>query len=443
MTDHSDHLPPSDVCLLLRAHAEQHWLTREVAPLVRELSDGDPLSQEELGAATAYLEMVWIEACRHAAETDAAHAELEAAGAPDGTLNRQARGYRAAVRAMRDELADGVAELIAGAEVDFTGEPAADALAHDEARRRADCIRSGQWRPGSTYSRTRLTQTARSSAGEVVQRAADAGVQLLALSDHDTVDGVDEALAAGQRLGVHVVPAVEISVVDDGAASPRELHLLGYRIDHTDPAFARALADFLADREQRTLRMAAALSQLGLALDEREISARVADGQPIGRPHLAQAVLAEPANAARLADEHIDDIGSLIRAYLIEGRPAFALRETPTFAEAVAAIHAAGGVAVWAHPFWDISDAEQVLASIERFRALGVDGVEAFYVTHTREQTELLAQRCDELSLLSTGSSDFHGPDNRLFSRFLAFETYGLAPNLGPIAALPSSASSR
>jgi hypothetical protein len=64
----------------------------------------------------------------------------------------------------------------------------------------------------------------------------------------------------------------------------------------------------------------------------------------------------------------------------------------------------------------------------------GIDGVEAFYITHTREQTELLAERCAALGLLSTGSSDFHGPDNRLFSRFLAFETYDLEPNLGPIA---------
>jgi predicted metal-dependent phosphoesterase TrpH len=281
------------------------------------------------------------------------------------------------------------------------------------------------------------------SASEVVQRAAEAGVTLLALTDHDTIDGVDEALAAGERHGLQVVPAVEISVVDDDAAPPRELHVVGYRIDHTDAAFARALTEFLADREQRTLRMATALRELGLELDEHEISARIAGGQPIGRPHLAAAVLAAPANAQRLASEQIDDVGSLIRAYLVDGRPAFALRQTPTVHAAVAAVHAAGGVAVWAHPFWDIDEADEVLASIERFRALGVDGVEAFYITHTREQTELLARRCAELGLLSTGSSDFHGPRNRLFSRFLAFETYGLEAELGPIAALPSSSASR
>ena len=89
---------------------------------------------------------------------------------------------------------------------------------------------------------------------------------------------------------------------------------------------------------------------------------------------------------------------------------------------------------VWAHPFWDVPDPDEVLATIDRFRALGIDGVEAFYVTHTQEQTTLLAQRCEELGLLSTGSADFHGPDNRLFSRFLAFELYGFEPNLGPLA---------
>jgi 3',5'-nucleoside bisphosphate phosphatase len=295
-------------------------------------------------------------------------------------------------------------------------------------------------------------------AAEVVARAAAAGVELLALSDHDTVSGVSEAVLAGERAGVRVVSAVEISAVDDltGGAVPadgdtpadgsatrgaagtrdgRELHILGYLIDHTDPAFEHTLADFLADRERRTLRMAAGLRDAGFELDEQQISTRVAAGQPIGRPHLAEAVLSAPANAERLQDESIDDIGSLIRGYLIEGRPAFRLRETPTVAEAVEAIHAAGGVAIWAHPFWDISEPDEVLATVERFRALGMDGVEAFYITHTCEQTELLVERCTADGLLTTGSADFHGPENRLFSRFLAFETYGLEPNLGPIAA--------
>ena len=92
-------------------------------------------------------------------------------------------------------------------------------------------------------------------------------------------------------------------------------------------------------------------------------------------------------------------------------------------------------MAVWAHPYWDISDDREVLDAIDRFHALGIDGVEAFYITHTRENTELLVKRCAELGLLTTGSADFHGPENRQFCRFMAFDTYGLEPNLGPIAA--------
>jgi predicted metal-dependent phosphoesterase TrpH len=271
-------------------------------------------------------------------------------------------------------------------------------------------------------------------AAEVVEHAAASGVELLALSDHDTVSGVSEALSAGERLGLRVVPAVEISAVDAGAPVGRELHILGYDIDHTGSLLSKRLAAFLADREHRTMRMAAALREAGFELDERELQERIAEGQPIGRPHLADAVLSSPANASRLEAEQIDDVGSLIRAYLIEGRPAFRLRETPTVAQAIEAIHDAGGVAIWAHPFWDVSEPDEVLESIDRFRALGIDGVEAFYVTHTREQTELLAGRAAALELLTTGSADFHGPDNRLFSRFLAFDTYGLEPNLGPIA---------
>jgi 3',5'-nucleoside bisphosphate phosphatase len=271
-------------------------------------------------------------------------------------------------------------------------------------------------------------------AAEVVQRAAEAGVELLALSDHDTVGGVSEALAAGAKHGVRVVTAVEISAVDEGAPTPRELHILGYGIEHEGAVLTSRLEEFLGDREQRTLRMAEALKELGFALDEQQIQERVAAGKPIGRPHIAEAVLSAPENAERLAEEKIDDIGSLIRAYLIEGKPAFRLRETPTVAQAIEAIHEAGGVAIWAHPFWDIEAPGEVLDSIDRFRALGIDGVEAFYISHDAEQTKLLAERCAELGLLTTGSADYHGPENRLFNRFLAFETHGFEPNLGPIA---------
>jgi 3',5'-nucleoside bisphosphate phosphatase len=269
------------------------------------------------------------------------------------------------------------------------------------------------------------------AAAQVVENAAQAGVRLLALSDHDTVDGVDEALAAGALHGVRVVPATEISAVD---GAYEDLHVLGYGIDHRSSLLAERLLAARGDRERRAEAMAERLRELGFEVDAAPIEARKARGKPVGRPHLAAAVLAHPANSDRLADEGHADVSSFIPAYLIQGTPGYVARTHPTVEEAIGWIHDAAGVAVWAHPFWDIEDGDEVLAALERYRAGGLDGVEVFYVSHTRAQTELLAERCEQLGLLSTGSSDYHGPGHRLFSRFRAFDDFGREANLGPIA---------
>jgi hypothetical protein len=267
---------------------------------------------------------------------------------------------------------------------------------------------------------------------EVVKAAADAGVELLALSDHDSVDGVPEAIDAAQRNGIGLVPAVEVSAVDGDKS---DLHILGYLIDHQDTELTQRLESFRADRERRAAAMADALRELGYELEESVLQRRIEQGKSVGRPHLAQAVVGHPANAERLQAEGYTDPTAFLVAYLIEGRPAFRTRTHPTVPEAIDVIHHAGGVAVWAHPFWDVPEAPAVLGSIDRYRAAGLDGVECFYVTHDREQTALLVTRCAELALLSTGSSDFHGPEHRQFRHFRAFQTYGLEPTLGPIAA--------
>ena len=261
--------------------------------------------------------------------------------------------------------------------------------------------------------------------------AAAAGVELLALSDHDSTEGVPEAVAASAQHGIAVVPAVEISTLDPGGA---DLHILGYGIDITDAGLHTRLAGSRSDREHRAARMAAALEELGYAVDRPFLDARSAQGKTIGRPHLAQAVTRHPANAERLQAEGLSEPTRFLVEYLIEGRPAFRERDAPTVPEAIALIHSAGGVAVWAHPFWDIESPDGVLAALERFVSAGLDGVEAFYPTHDRAQTELLVERCGALGLLTTGSSDFHGPGHREFNRFLAYDTFGWEPNLGPIA---------
>ena len=269
-------------------------------------------------------------------------------------------------------------------------------------------------------------------AYEVVERAAGAGVDLLALTDHDTIDGVEEALESAAREGLRLIAATEISAVD---GPWEDLHVLAYGIDHRDALLRERLATARADRELRSERMAARLAELGLEVDERPLAARRAAGKPIGRPHLAAAVLAHPANEERLAEEGHGEVSPFIAAYLIPGAPAYVGRTKPTIGEAITWIHEAGGAAVWAHPFWDIKDEQTVLGAIDRYQEAGLDGVECFYVTHDAHQTQLLADRCAELGLISTASSDYHGPGHRMFARFLAYGLHDREPRLDGLLA--------
>jgi predicted metal-dependent phosphoesterase TrpH len=277
----------------------------------------------------------------------------------------------------------------------------------------------------STYSDGAL------APGEVVRRAADAGVELLALTDHDSVDGVEEARAAASEVGIALVPAVELSAHDLGA---EDVHILGYLLDVRDPDLAQRVADARSDRATRAARMADRLRELGFAVDDGVLERRRAAGRSIGRPHLAAAVLAHADNRERLAREGLTTVDTFLPAYLIPGRPGFLPRTSPTVEQAIGWVREAGGVAVWAHPFWELDSPAAVLEMLARFRDWGIDGVECFYPTHSRAQSDLLAAECERRSLLTTGSTDFHGPCHEIFNRFRGFELYGHTPNLGPLA---------
>jgi len=264
----------------------------------------------------------------------------------------------------------------------------------------------------------------------VIAAAHEAGVELLALSDHDTVDGLDEAFAAAAATGgaLTLVSAVEISSLDAGG---KDLHILGYGIDHHDPALLARLKDWREDRWARGERIAEAMRELGWAV---ELPAR--GEQPLGRPHIAAAIFNDPANAERVSGEGLASSTELLVAYLIPGAPGYRDRTAPTVGQAIEAIHEAGGKAIWAHPYWDFQDDDQHEATrdvLERFAALGGDGVEAFYLSHDEDQTRRLVELASGLDMLTTGSADFHGPDNPTFSSFRNFSLYGLTPNLGPI----------
>ena len=267
-------------------------------------------------------------------------------------------------------------------------------------------------------------------AAEVVDLAHAAGVELFALTDHDTVDGVPEAAARAGELGMRFSPASELSAVH---GAHEDLHILGYELDVADTDLLATLHDFRGDRARRIEEMAARLRELGFELDDAPLRARREAGKPIGRPHLADAVLAHPANAQRLRDEGIQGKNELFPPYLVPGAAAYVARSRPTVPQAIEVIHAAGGVAVWAHPFWDVEAPEEALGTLAEFVDAGLDGVEVFYATHTEAQTRLLHESAVQHGLLTTGSTDFHGPEHDRFSGFLGFEVHGLTVELGPI----------
>jgi 3',5'-nucleoside bisphosphate phosphatase len=241
----------------------------------------------------------------------------------------------------------------------------------------------------------------------VVEAAAQAAVSVLALSDHDAVAGVPEAAAEAERRGIDLVPAVEMSCVHEYAD---DLHVCGYwvDVDEIGPACERAQGE----RVSRAAEIVERLRAEGFDLTLEDAIAQAGDALSVGRPHIARA-----AGAG-------ENMGPFFEEYLVPGAKAFVPRRWPTAEEAVELIRGAGGVPVIAHPYWDVKDPRQVE---ELIRALGLGGIEAFYPSHTREQTEHLLSLCQELSLTPTASSDYHGPTHKTFSRFGAYDTYGLA----------------
>jgi 3',5'-nucleoside bisphosphate phosphatase len=248
---------------------------------------------------------------------------------------------------------------------------------------------------------------------KVVEEAAKAGVGTLALTDHDAIAGVAEAMRAAEPLGIELVPAIEMSCVHEYA---EDLHICGYWVDLG--AIAPACERAQHERITRAGEIIENLRREGFDVHLEDAVREAGDALSIGRPHIARA-----AGAG-------ENLGPFFEEYLVPGAKAFVPRRWPTAEQAVALIHEAGGAAVVAHPYWDISEPSEVE---ELIRALGVDGVETFYPSHSREQTEHLLSLCDELGLVPTGSSDYHGPTHKTFSSFGAYDTYGLGqPQLPP-----------
>ncbi|WP_054949711.1 PHP domain-containing protein [Numidum massiliense] len=229
---------------------------------------------------------------------------------------------------------------------------------------------------------------------EVVQLAKKARVQTIALTDHDTLAGVDEARRAGRALGVDVVPGVEISTTYNG----RNVDILGYNMTR-DRELHEALGEFRRFRETRAQQIIEKLAALNMPLTSSEVKAFSGDGV-VARPHIAQALVKKG---------YVTSVQQAFDTYLGDGKPAAVAKKEMTTAEGIRLIREAGGQAVLAHPVY-IGD-EQLL---HRLLRLGFDGIEVWHRNHTPQHTRAFLRLAEMYALFVTGGSDFHHDEHQI-----------------------------
>ena len=237
---------------------------------------------------------------------------------------------------------------------------------------------------------------------EIVKIAAAADVAIIAIADHDSTGGVNEALAAAEEVGITVIPAVELSVEYENY---HDVHILGYFIDHNDQQFNDKLLFFRERRETRGLKVIANInrklqSEGKQPIDSKEILA-LAEGS-LGRPHIAR-ILIEKGLAANMQDA--------FNSYL---QPCNVPKEYFTFTAAIDEIHRIGGIAVLAHPQSISRDRCEIASVITAMADKGLDGIEAFNSMGFEGDDSFLAKMAESLDLIVTGGSDFHGGEEGL-----------------------------
>lgn len=229
---------------------------------------------------------------------------------------------------------------------------------------------------------------------QLVRLAKDRGLEVLALTDHDTVDGLDEAVRAGDELGLRVLRGVELS-----AREYRSLHILGYGFSTAPSALTELCAEMKAGRDERKYRIIDFLHEKGVDISLAEVE-ELAGGDVIGRPHFAQVMVR--------------------RGYVQSNREAFDLyldtdeyqrieRQKPDARTCVEAIKSAGGKASFAHPYQTGLAGESLEALARELAGYGLDAVECFYPRHTVEQQAFYLHLAEKYHLRVTGGSDFHG----------------------------------
>jgi hypothetical protein len=228
-----------------------------------------------------------------------------------------------------------------------------------------------------------------STPAEVVRKAHKLGVEVLLLTDHDTVSGCCEGAEEARKLGLRFAGGVEINTREDDM-----VHILGYGVDPESASLISALAEFRSRRQGRVRVIVDRLKASGVDIEFEDVTGESLEA--LGRPHVADALIRKKIVRTR---------AEAFKKYLAKGAAAYVDPMGPTAEEAIRLISDSGGWAVLAHPF-----TTSVESNIERWVAAGLAGVEAYYMSHTQPQTQRLIQIANRYNLLMTGGSDYHGP---------------------------------
>jgi predicted metal-dependent phosphoesterase TrpH len=228
---------------------------------------------------------------------------------------------------------------------------------------------------------------------QLVERAAAAGVGVLAVTDHDTTAAIDEVRDHARRLGLDAVSGIEITAVESG----RDVHVLGYLFDPRHSGLSARLAEQRAWRVARVEAMASRLAACGVPIQVEALleQARAESGRSLGRPQVARAMVAAG---------HVASVQEAFDRWLEHGRPGFVPREGPSPEAVIEMIHQAGGVAALAHP-----GQGGLAPRLPALKAAGLDAVEVYHPDHDVLAVDEYLQIARRLNLLVTGGSDFHG----------------------------------
>ena len=232
------------------------------------------------------------------------------------------------------------------------------------------------------------------SPTELLQRAKNIGLRILALTDHDTTGGLEEAASAAAKLDIDFLPGIEINTDIAGG----EVHVLGYFPEYQRPAFQAVLKVLRDARERRGQRMVELLNEQGINVSWERVRA-IAEGA-VGRPHVAKALLEAG---------YVQTIGEAFDKYIGTGCYAYVPRYRLTPEDAVHLIASANGLPVMAHPA-ELPGLEELRNWLPGLKEAGMVGLETYYGPYTTEEEQALRALADEYDLIPTGGTDFHGP---------------------------------